>query len=115
MKATIPRYGLEFQPWLDWRDGKNPVWWRSHNKVKHERTSNSKEANLENSLNAIGGLFLLLLYHYQPALYNHDLRPWPNLFHLHSDHYKDWRVVGTCKLPDFGTSDDWKKKQAGKL
>lgn len=110
VKAAIPRYGLEFQPWVDWQSGTNPAWWQSHNKVKHERTKHFPEANLENSLNALAGLFLLVLYYYQPALYDHDLLPWPNLFHLHSDHYAPFRVVGDYKLPDFGTSSDWKKQ-----
>ena len=111
VKAAIPRYDLEFQPWMDWQSGTNPVWWRSHTNVKHERTKYFPEANLENSLNALAGLFLLVLYYYQPALYDHHLLPWPNLFHLHSDHYQPFSVVGTYKLPDFGTSDDWKKQR----
>lgn len=110
VKAAIPRYGLEFQPWMDWQSGTNPVWWRSHTNVKHERTKHFPEANLKNSLNALAGLFLLVLYYYQPALYDHHLLPWPKLFHLHSDHYQPFRVVGNYKLPDFGTSDDWKKQ-----
>ena len=114
MKVTVPRFGLEFNPWVDWQTGTNPTWWQSHNKVKHERTLHFSEANLRNSLNAMAGLFVLVLYYYQPALYDHDLRPWPRLLDLHSDHYKDFRFVGTYKLPDFGTSDDWKKqKKAG--
>ena len=111
IKAAIPRYGLEFQPWVNWGSGTNPAWWQSYNKVKHERTSHFPEANLKNSLDAVAGLFLLCLYYYQPALYDHNLLPWPNLFHLHSDHYHDFRMVGKYKLPDFEDSDEWAKKK----
>ena len=114
VKAAIPRYGLEFQPWADWQSGTNPAWWRSHNNVKHERTSHFPEANLENALNATAGLFVLVLYYYQPVLYDHDLRPWPSLLDLHSNHWQEFRMVGTYILPDFGTSDDWKKKKAAR-
>ena len=111
VKVAIPRYGLEFQPWVDWQSGANPAWWQSYNNVKHKRTKHFTEANLKNLLDALAGLFLLLLYYYQPALYDHALLPWPNLFHLHADHYSPFRVVGNYKLPDFGTSDDWKKQK----
>jgi hypothetical protein len=111
MKATIPRFGLEFKPWADWETDTNPGWWQSHNKVKHERTQHFPEASLGNSLNAMAGLFVLVLYFYQTALYEHELRPWPSLLDLHADNYKPWGVVGTYKLPDFGTSDDWKKQK----
>ena len=109
IKVAIPRYDLEFQPWLDWQSGKTPSWWTSHNHVKHERTKNFTEANLTNSLNAIGGLFLLTLYYYQPILYSHQLFPWPKLFHLPLNYYHPFYFVGTYTLPDFGSSDDYKK------
>ena len=110
-KAAIPRYGLEFQPWAEWQLGENPAWWQSYNNVKHKRIKHFTEANLKNSLDALAGLFLLILYYYQPALYDHKLLPWPNLFHLPADHYSPFRAVGNYKLPDFGTSDVWKKQK----
>lgn len=36
-KVTLPRYGLELEPWQNWKQNKNPYWWRSHTNVKHER------------------------------------------------------------------------------
>lgn len=110
-KAAIPRYGLEFQPWEDWQLGENPAWWQNYNNIKHKRTKHFTEANLKNSLDALAGLFLLILYYYQPALYDHKLLPWPNLFHLHADHYRPFTTVGNYMLPDFGTSADWKKQK----
>lgn len=45
---------------------KTPKWWTAYNKTKHERTSTFKKdktnyarANLENIINAMGGLFIL--------------------------------------------------------
>ncbi len=112
LKAIIPRYSLEFQPWSNWQSGRNPAWWGSYTNIKHKRTMYFSEANLENSLNALAGLFLLVLYFYQPALYDHDLLPWPNLFHLHSDHYQPFRTVGKYMLPDFMSSDEWKRQKS---
>jgi hypothetical protein len=111
VKVVLPRYGLTFTPWSAWGSNVNPPWWKSHNKVKHERTQNFPEANLQNCLESMAGLFVLLVYYYQPDLYDHKLRPWPNLYHLHSDHYHDFRFVGTYILPDFGNSDEWKNKK----
>jgi hypothetical protein len=104
LKVTVPRYGLAFEPWALWASGQNPSWWRSHNDVKHQRDLHYREANLENALNAVSGLFALLLYYYQPALYKHELVPWPGLLHLATDHYKDFRFVGAYTLPGFGSS-----------
>lgn len=104
LKVTIPRYNLNFDPWATWGNGQNPLWWHSYNDVKHYRDVHYREANLENTLNAVSGLLALLLYYYQPNLYKHELVPWPRLLHLASDHYKDFRIVGRYILPDFGSS-----------
>lgn len=64
-QSFIPRYGMSHQPWLDWQDSKNPDWWRSYNKVKHERNTHYKEANLKNTICAVGGLLIALTYYYQ--------------------------------------------------
>lgn len=46
----------------------NPEWWISYNKVKHARTTikngkyNYERANLENIVNALGGLYILETY-----------------------------------------------------
>ena len=34
----IPRYSIELHPWSDWGSGTNPLWWRSYNNVKHQRS-----------------------------------------------------------------------------
>lgn len=44
---------------------KNPIWWTAYNSIKHQRTSmkdgryNYEKANLENLINAFGGLYLI--------------------------------------------------------
>ena len=72
-------------PWNNWKNKKyinkngkecyklekgkqNPEWWISYNKVKHERTAmkngkhNYERANLDNIINALGGLYILETY-----------------------------------------------------
>ena len=52
-----------FEGW-DWNQlEKKPKplsWYQAYNRVKHNRSSNFKEASLENLLRAIGGLFVIL-------------------------------------------------------
>jgi hypothetical protein len=64
-QSCIPRYGLSYQPWINWNNGQNPVWWRSYNKVKHERNTHYHEANLKNTICAVGGLLIALAYYYR--------------------------------------------------
>ncbi len=100
MKVLIPRYGIELTPWEKWRSTENPDWWSSYNNVKHERSANFQDANLENTLNAVAGLFCLVLYYYQPELYALKLNPWTQLLTLENEpfHLVD---DDTYKLPDF--------------
>lgn len=56
---------IELQPFLNWTKTPHyhsPDWWTPYNKVKHERLSNYKKANLKNTLNALAGLYILELY-----------------------------------------------------
>ncbi len=64
---VCPLYGLSLLPWNSWGSDVNPEWWRSYNKVKHERHENYERANLGNVLNSVSGLFSLNVY------YNHAL------------------------------------------
>ena len=96
----ISRYGLEFTPWENWNWDDNPNWWRSHNKVKHERNQYFKLANLQNTLNAVGALLITVTY-YQQLVFNEQhgknidlnkttemLKPFPTLFRLRGDYYR---------------------------
>src|SRR5262245_29925010 len=62
--VTIPRYSLSLTPWANWAGDETPEWWTAHNKVKHERADHFGDANLKNVLNAMGGLFLVLVWFY---------------------------------------------------
>lgn len=59
--VALPRHGVTLEPWSNWLREEKPDWWRDHNKVKHERGEHFPLANLQNVLNAMGGLFLLVL------------------------------------------------------
>lgn len=67
-KVRIDRFGLEFCPWENWIKDENPNWWRSHNNVKHHRDEYFDEANLQNTLNAVGGLLISNVYYYSRIL-----------------------------------------------
>ena len=78
--VTIPRYGLTLEPWSNWRSDETPDWWRDHNKVKHQRGEHFPLANLQNVLNAMAGLFLLVLYYYRSVIVGRRIEPPPSLF-----------------------------------
>lgn len=78
-EILIRRYNLSFQPWSAWTLGNNPSWWRSYNNVKHQRNSHFSEANLENSANAIAGLFAIVLYCHKAEQSIDNLEPYPIL------------------------------------
>lgn len=80
MTVTIPRFSLTLTPWSNWRRNRTPQWWSDHNAVKHERNLNFRKANLKNTLNAMAGLFVLLLHYYKDAAENAELAPDPSLF-----------------------------------
>lgn len=83
--VSIPRYGLTLHPWENWQNDQTPDWWREYNKVKHQRDENFNLANLKNLLNAMAGLFLLILYYYRHAIDERKIEPPPNLFTPPSD------------------------------
>lgn len=50
----------KLMPWSNWqKQDTPPIWWTAYNKVKHDRFKNITKANLENTLNALSGLFLV--------------------------------------------------------
>lgn len=78
--VCIPRYSLDIRPWSSWRTDENPNWWKSYNKVKHQRGEYLALANLENLLNAVAGLFLLVMYYYRGATDDNIIEPPPMFF-----------------------------------
>ena len=53
-----------FTPLNAW-DVKPPDWWKLHQKVKHNRNTEFKLANLENTINSLAGLYVLELSFYK--------------------------------------------------
>jgi hypothetical protein len=68
--------------------------------VKHERDTHFQDANLENAFLAVAGLFCLVLYFYQRALYSNELRPWARLLALEKEPGYLMLEEG-YELPDF--------------
>ncbi len=58
-KVYVPRHSVECTPWKSWAEDKNPDWWTSYNKVKHERNLHFNKATLRNVLNALAGLLAI--------------------------------------------------------
>lgn len=102
MRVVVPRFALLLEPWRDWEKGETPSWWRSHNKVKHERDAHFQDANLENAFTAVAGLFCLVLYLYQRALYSNELKPWARLFTLEKEPGY-LMLEQNYELPDFAS------------
>lgn len=77
-RVSLPRYGLTLQPWSNWQKPNGvPLWWTAYNKVKHHRDSDFHQGNLKNALNAVAGLFVLVLYLYAEKAKLGELTPSP--------------------------------------
>lgn len=63
--VLIPRFGLTLQPWINWGGKQNPFWWQKYNKVKHQRSDHFEDANLNNALNSMAGLFVSVFHFYR--------------------------------------------------
>ncbi len=61
-KVISNRYRLTLSPWSSWKTNENPNWWKSYNKVKHQRSIHFDKASLENVLNSIAGLLIINIY-----------------------------------------------------
>ena len=80
-KVLIPRFGLEFEPWINWNSPKTPPdWWNAYNKVKHQRDQYFAMGTLKNCLNSVAGLFSLLFLLYKKHAEDGELMPLPQLF-----------------------------------
>ena len=82
-KVILIKYGLELTPWINWNDPNGvPVWWTAYNKIKHHRDTEYHRANLQNALNAVGGLFIMVLYLYKKKAEWAELFPHPKLLQV---------------------------------
>jgi hypothetical protein len=88
-RVISPRFGLTLQPWDEWRkkDGV-PFWWTGYNKVKHERHEHYDRANLKNTLNAVAGLLVIVLFLYRQEAIDGLLVSSPQILRVHDDHLK---------------------------
>lgn len=105
--VCLPRFGLTLQPWENWslKHRKSPLWWKSHNNVKHNRHQLFHEANLKNALNAVSGLYVLVLYLYQELAEAGLLSPNPVLFRPSEIHFGGTTLFETELLINYNLSD----------
>ncbi len=78
-------------PWSNWqKQDTPPIWWTAYNKVKHDRFKNIAEANLENTLNALSGLFLVcvILKEIRPYLVDIGIIKWAQRLGVHTGDLK---------------------------
>jgi hypothetical protein len=111
MWVFVPRYGLSFRPWENWGSDRNPDWWDSYNKVKHQRDVHFEQATLKNALNALGALLIFTYHHYRyelakdpgtplnPRATTQQLQPEPLLLRLPDEYYQGHLLVNSSRLP----------------
>lgn len=105
LEVHIPRYGLVRLPWEPWDQRENPTWWRAYNDVKHKRHMCFSDANLQNAIDAISGLFVLVSYICHTDLRARTAQPWPKMLTLDtslSSYIRNDHRTGHI-LPDFKT------------
>jgi hypothetical protein len=99
--VLLPRYGLKLTPWSNWSAPNTPpIWWTAYNKLKHHRDTEYHQANLQNALNAVGGLFVMVLYLYKEKAEEGELFPSTKLLHIY-DNDGDISPMGECTFYDF--------------
>lgn len=84
--VQIKRYGLTLKPWSTWTSSKSPLWWTANNKTKHQRDMHFNDANLKNALNAVAGLYVMLLYAFPDQAMHGELLPRPQLLSVPESH-----------------------------
>ncbi|MBI3851760.1 MAG: hypothetical protein HY298_16015 [Verrucomicrobia bacterium] len=104
LKIEMPAHELDFQPWSTWSSGTNPPWWGNYNKVKHQRNTYYREANLGNVLESASGLLVMLTYYYQPELYalKAPFQPLFKSMRIEAQYARTNRLPTYYSLPDFG-------------
>jgi hypothetical protein len=81
-------------PWSNWGEGKSPDWWRAYTGVKHERNNHFSAANLKNTLNALAGLYVMLIYAFPQEATQGLLTP-PELLSIPDHAHGGWSNMGT--------------------
>jgi len=86
--VALPRFGMTLTPWDKWNEPDGvPLWWTGYNKVKHHRHTHYHSASLKNALNAVAGLFVMVLYLYKDKAESAYLTPQPQLLAVDESHY----------------------------
>ena len=98
-EICISRYRLFYKPWERWEQSESPDWWKSYNNVKHQRNNCFDQANLQNTINAVGALLVTVVYYYKYAFSKEDgnemnfkdtiiqLQPGASFMKINSDDY----------------------------
>lgn len=71
----VKNCNINLQPWIEWNGSLDaPLWWKAHNKIKHERTTKVKIGNSElesykfasqkYTLLSLAGLYQTMTYYY---------------------------------------------------
>jgi len=63
-QLCLEQYGLTLNPFIEWENNDQPSWHIAYNNLKHNRTLNYKEANLENALLSVGALYTTVVHYY---------------------------------------------------
>ncbi len=104
-EISIDRFGLSYKPWENWTGTLNPNWWKSYNNVKHQRNDHFNEANLNNTINAVGALLLTVVYYYKYSFSKEaghevefkettsQLQPESSLIQIKNDYYFHHLIV----------------------
>lgn len=101
----VPRYRLTLNPWSGWSTGNtNPSWWRAYNDVKHERDLHFRQANQENTLHCLCGLFGLVLYLYPSEFFGAELQPFSRLIQYPNQPCST-TIVQAINLPNLNWGD----------
>ena len=86
-EVWLPRFGLRLHPWDKWKSAHGvPMWWTAYNKIKHHRDKEYERANLQNALNAVAGLFVMVLYLYRAKALSGELLPAARLLGVDEKH-----------------------------
>jgi len=94
-QVLVPRFGLTLKPWDEWHSVTGvPLWWTAYNKIKHHRDSQYHQASLKNTLNAVAGLFVVVLYLYKDKAKFGELLPSPELLRVDTVHEGGFIVNG---------------------
>ena len=87
-RVKMPRFGLDLKPFEQWkRHNGVPLWWKAHDKIKQEKNTQYHRASLKHALNAVAGLFVMVLHLYRDKAEAGELLPSPQLFR--PDHAHD--------------------------